>query len=101
MTYTIPLRLDADIKDINYIVIHGALPLDPGLRMEVALANGQAGTLEIIRKVDANTWRMRWEREGSPLDGRAFDLVRTQSTFCALDQVPDWNCDIRLVPARS
>lgn len=83
-----------DIQHRHDITMPGAWA---GETIDVALEGGFQGRLETVKQVDAYTWHLRWLCQGSPVDGRTFELAQMISTFHGLSQQPDWNCRLALV----
>jgi hypothetical protein len=99
-----PFKLKLHNSDVqkrtDRLLIPNAWQLDSGTQLLAELRDGATGILVVIKRIDPNTWHLRWVREGSPYDGRTFELARMLQTIAAPGR-GDWECRLMLVEQES
>jgi len=72
--YTINLTAFDDIQRSNAFGMPNSWRLKSGMRLAVNLKNGGTGVLLLKDQYKPGRWRAEWDREGSPMHGRVFEI---------------------------
>jgi hypothetical protein len=72
--YSINLTHFDDIQPSNAFGMPDSWSLTEGMRLAVKLKNGATGALVLKNEHKPGCWRAEWDRDGSPMHGRVFEI---------------------------